>query len=124
MLYHEHLDRDPQGRVTRVDETWSGVTTTRQYRYDDTGRLSQVLDAAGAQLRAFEYDHGQPGNGNRTTIHGPSTAMVIMTAEYDEQDRMTNLGDATYSWQAAGELAQRNRPNEQFIASASVRRST
>ena len=35
VFFHEHLERDTQGRVIRVDETWSGVTTTRQYEYED-----------------------------------------------------------------------------------------
>jgi RHS repeat-associated protein len=115
VLYHEHLERDPQGRVKRVDERWAGVTTTRRYEYDDAGRLWQVMDASGTQLKAFEYDHGQPGNGNRTAVYGSSTATVLASAEYDDQDRMTVLGDATYSWSAAGELSQRNRPGEQFM---------
>lgn len=53
VLHHEHRDRDTLGRVSRVNETWPGVTTSWRYRYDAAGRLSHVLDAAGAQLRGF-----------------------------------------------------------------------
>ena len=107
--FHEHLERDVLGRIVRVDETWSGVTTSRTFEYDAAGRLEKVMDGAGVQIRRYEYDLGAPGNGNRSKEFG--TGDVLLTsAAYDAQDRLLSYGDVSYGYTAAGERLVRRGP--------------
>ncbi len=107
--FHQLLERDVLGRVTRNDETWQGTTTSRTYEYDVAGRLKKVMDGAGVQLRRYEYDNLALGNGNRTAERGPADALIA-GAGYDAQDRLLAYGAASYSYTAAGELTVRARP--------------
>jgi YD repeat-containing protein len=55
-------ERDLRGRITRLTESRSGQATDREYRYDDRGRLVEVLEG-GARAAAYTWD----ANGNRIT---------------------------------------------------------
>jgi hypothetical protein len=63
------LLRDSLGRITKITE--SGISPhVFDYHYDDAGRLDEVR-TVGVVTQALEYDHGRPGNGNRTWF-GPA----------------------------------------------------
>ncbi|MEQ1833929.1 MAG: RHS repeat-associated core domain-containing protein [Candidatus Eisenbacteria bacterium] len=118
--YHERIERDSLGRITQIDETIAGVSTSRTYGYDAAGRLTSVTEAGNpAANRGWEYDDNQPGNGNRTrATYGPG--VPADTATYDVQDRLLSYGVSEYDWTAAGELLHRNRPGESLSTTYDV----
>ncbi|MEW8692874.1 MAG: hypothetical protein AB2535_17685 [Candidatus Thiodiazotropha endolucinida] len=95
-LFGVSYTRDKLGRITEKVETIEGETTTYVYGYDLVGRL-ETVNEDGVETTHYQYD----SNGNRTHV---SSALV---ATYDEQDRLLTYGDATYSYTANGELAQK-----------------
>ncbi len=121
-VFAQVIDRDVLGRVTRVTE--SGIVSgVREYRYDAAGRLDTVL-VNGTASRWYEYDQGQPGNGNRTAEVAAEGPTLLARGEYDAQDRLVRYGipaagqqgngfqlgygdDAAYEYTAAGELARK-----------------
>jgi RHS repeat-associated protein len=96
-LYTNQYSYDKLGRITQKVETLEGVVTTLAYDYDPAGRLVKVTQN-GAVTEQYSYD----GNGNRlsaiTATHGS------VTGSYDEQDRLLQYADNTYSYTANGEL--------------------
>jgi len=92
-LYNVDYTQDNLGRITKQVVTLDGATQTLEYDYDTAGRLIQVL-TDGVETESFDYD----GNGNRTHING------VLTATYDEQDRLLSHGDFTYTYTDNGEL--------------------
>ena len=91
--YTTRFTRDKLGRIAAKTETLAGVTTVYSYTYDLAGRLTTVRQN-GTETAAYSYD----SNGNRLT--GPGGA----TGVYDNQDRLLQYGNATYSYTANGEL--------------------
>lgn len=105
-LFHQSIQHDVLGRVTRVEERWyGGATRVLAYGHDLAGRLDSVA-VAGAVHRRYEYDGGTPGNGNRTAERDGSGS-TLASATHDAQDRMLTYGPAAYSYTANGELARR-----------------
>ncbi|MBI2395808.1 MAG: RHS repeat-associated core domain-containing protein [Deltaproteobacteria bacterium] len=109
--------RDKLGRIVIRDETigkvGGGEETRRfKYEYDSAGRLSRVYEGtpSGAVSLKVEYlyDHGVPGNGNRTAkkIYATDGATVAKTESglYDDQDRLTSYDGASYTYFATGEV--------------------
>ncbi len=94
-LYRAGFERDLRGRITRKIETIGGATSTYEYTYNVAGRLTQVRKD-GALIGNYTYDD----NGNRLSADGVS-------ATYDVQDRLTQLGQSSYTYTAAGELASK-----------------
>ncbi len=103
-LFSANQTRDGINRVTRKSETVQGTTTTVDYGYDGTGRLTDVT-IGGAPVEHYEYDE----NGNRTnaTVRG-----VTIAATYDAQDRLLRYGNETFTYAGAGELLARTRGAE------------
>ena len=95
-LFGTSYTRDDLGRIETLTETTEGVATTRAFAYDSIGRLVQVTRDGVAEA-SYEYDV----NGNRLRTVTPGG---VLTGSYDDQDRLTSYGDATYSYSAAGEL--------------------
>jgi RHS repeat-associated protein len=95
-VFANAFTRDVLGRVTAKTETIGGVTDTYTYAYDPEGQLTSVSKNA-VVVESYVYD----SNGNRTsaTIGG-----VGIAATYDAQDRVTQYGGATYTYNAAGDL--------------------
>jgi RHS repeat-associated protein len=93
--------RDNIGRIRQKTETLDGVTTTYDYEYDATGRLTKVKKN-GAEIAAYAYD----ANSNRLT----KTAVGTTTYTYDDQDRLLSLNfepgtlNTSYTYTANGEL--------------------
>jgi RHS repeat-associated protein len=90
------LGYDKLGRITTKAETLAGTTTTLEYGYDLAGRLETVKNN-GTRVRQYGYDT----NGNRTHLNG------ALMGSYDDQDRMSTYGTATYQYGANGELEQK-----------------
>lgn len=89
--------RDPLGRVVQQVETVEGVQHTIVFSYYDAGWLHTV-SRDGTQTAEYAYDD----NGNRLSQTTPSAGTV--SAIYDDQDRLSSYGDATFEYTANGEL--------------------
>jgi RHS repeat-associated protein len=98
-VYTVGLSLDALGRVTQKVETVEGVTDTSTYSYDLAGQLTAVAKN-GVTVESYAYD----ANGNRTSATvGGSTA----SGAYDDQDRQTQYGSATFEYSAAGDLVSK-----------------
>ncbi|HZY42095.1 MAG TPA: hypothetical protein VFF59_08855, partial [Anaerolineae bacterium] len=95
-LYKAQRARDLLGRITVLTDTVGGVADVYGYGYDLAGRLIQV-DKNGATIASYAYDN----NDNRLSFTGPGGTI---TGTYDNQDRLTQYGSATYAYTANGEL--------------------
>jgi RHS repeat-associated protein len=92
-LYAVDYTRDRLGRITQEVETLQGVTVTRDYDYDQAGRLIEVR-ADGLTTATYGYD----SNSNRVAENG------VSLATYDAQDRLLSYGSNTYTYSDNGEL--------------------
>jgi RHS repeat-associated protein len=95
-LYDAQLTYDKLGRITQKVELIGGVTTTKVYGYDTAGRL-QTVTRNGVLIDTYSYD----SNDNRASLNRSS---VVTNGTYDNQDRLTQYGAATYGYTANGEL--------------------
>ncbi|KAB2956993.1 MAG: RHS repeat protein, partial [Thermoanaerobaculia bacterium] len=94
-VYETSFTRDNLGRITTKAETIEGVTSIHVYGYDPAGRLDTVtIDG----VLAADYDHDD--NGNRLLKTTPGGSEV---GAYDDQDRMTSYGDASFTYTRNGE---------------------
>jgi len=85
-LYAVDYARDALGRISTLTETLAAVTSVYGYGYDLAGRLVSV-SLNGAPLATYSYD----ANGNR------------LGGSYDQQDRLTAYGPATFTYTSNGE---------------------
>jgi len=97
IVFSEQYSRDKAGRVVQRVETVDGATNSFEYLYDLAGRL-QAVKKNGSTISTYAYD----SNGNRLT--GPTAGP---TGTYDNQDRLIQYGDITYTYTANGELNSR-----------------
>ena len=104
VLYSEAHERDDIGRITKTTEVVEGVTKVWEYAYDLDGRLAEAY-VDGALRYSYTYD----ANGNRTSVEDP-VAGTLVTADYDDQDRLLRHGDTTYTYTANGELLTSTSP--------------
>ncbi|HET9531618.1 MAG TPA: RHS repeat-associated core domain-containing protein [Blastocatellia bacterium] len=95
-IYGVTYTRDKLGRITQKAETIGGATDTYDYSYDLAGRLTQVKKNS-VTVAAYTYD----SNSNRLSITGPGGTI---NGTYDNQDRLTSYGGATFAYTANGEL--------------------
>ncbi|HJW94096.1 MAG TPA: RHS repeat-associated core domain-containing protein, partial [Thermoanaerobaculia bacterium] len=72
------------------------------YGYDDAGRLAIVTEN-GASVASYTYDV----NSNRLSR---ATASGTQSGTYDDQDRVTSYGGATFSYNANGEIVTKTAP--------------
>jgi RHS repeat-associated protein len=99
-VYGETLHRDLSGQIIGKTETALGETHDYTYAYDGAARLVGVL-RDGVPQQSLSYD----ANGNRLTS---VTQTRTDYATYDDQDRMTAYGNATYTYGAGGDLQSRS----------------
>jgi RHS repeat-associated protein len=98
-LYRSSYTLDGIGRVVQKEETVGDVTDTYTYAYDTAGQLTTVAKN-GATTESYAYN----ANGNRTdaTVDG-----VSVDAVYDDQDRLSRYGNATFAHNGAGDLVSK-----------------
>jgi RHS repeat-associated protein len=99
-LYHTFYQRDQLGRITQKAETLEGITTTIDYRYDVAGRLVEVKQDEQV-VETYTYDD----NGNRLSA---DTTNGLVFGSYDDQDRLSQYGNATYTYTDNGELRRKD----------------
>ncbi|NJL26928.1 MAG: hypothetical protein HC897_03105 [Thermoanaerobaculia bacterium] len=97
LIFEAQLERDKAGRIARKVETIAGASDIFDYLYDLDGQLVGV-DKNGVPFSRYVYDD----NGNRLSYTG---AFGAVTGSYDDQDKMTSYGAATYTYLPGGELA-------------------
>lgn len=92
------ISRDEAGRVAGRTETVGGVAVEWKYTHDADGRLTKVerRDAGDAEFSLVD-EFAYEDNGNRTND----------AAQYDEQDRIEQLGGTTYQHDDDGFMTQR-----------------
>lgn len=93
-LFATVYSRDTLGRITRQQETVRGVSYSKDYAYDNAGRLVEVKQD-GSVIATYRYD----AKGNR--LSGPG---LTAPPSYDDQDRLLSYGNNTYTYTANGEL--------------------
>jgi RHS repeat-associated protein len=84
---------DPNGNLTQVGETYSGVTGTRTTKrsYDAFDRVTGTTDGFGKTLR-YQYD----ANGNRTALTDPDNTVTRYTFDaLNRVNTVTNGGGIT-----------------------------
>jgi RHS repeat-associated protein len=95
-IYSDAYTLDKLSRITQKVETIGGVTDTFDYSYDLAGRLQEVKKNT-VVIATYTYDT----NSNRQSFTGPGGTV---NGTYDDQDRLTGYGTATYAYTANGEL--------------------
>ena len=99
-VFAQQYTRDKLGRITQKTETIGGVTDIFAYSYDLAGQLTEVK-RNGAITASYVYD----SNGNRLTL---TTSSGTIIGSYDNQDRLTQFGFATYAYNANGDLQRKS----------------
>ena len=100
-IFRQQFTYDKLGRITQKLETISGLTDTYDYTYDLAGRLAEVKKNS-VTIAAYTYD----SNGNRLSVTSSGGAI---NGSYDNQDRLTQYGNAAYTYTANGELQSKDR---------------
>lgn len=95
-LFTQAYERDALGRITKKTETANNVTSVFEYEYDVTGRLITVKKNGSITSR-YTYDD----NSNRLSQIRPS---ATTTGVYDDQDRLTNYGTLSFTYNLNGDL--------------------
>jgi RHS repeat-associated protein len=94
-IYSASYTYDKLSRLTQKVETVGG-TDIYDYTYDTAGRLTQVKKNSVVSA-TYTYD----SNGNRVSYAGAGPAV---SGTYDNQDRLTQYGTASFAYTANGEL--------------------
>jgi RHS repeat-associated protein len=103
-VYSLKTGYDNAGMIKSRKETVNGVVAESTYTYDANKQLTGV---SGGVAESYTYDV----NGNRLT--GGAT--------YDDQDRLTHLGDVAYQFNVDGFLAERGTDTFEYTAQGELR---
>jgi len=95
-IYDSSFVYDKLGRITQKTETVDSVTNIYDYGYDLAGRLETV-----SKNSVLEATYVYDDNGNRLSL---TTSGGTANGIYDDQDRLTNYGNAIYTYTVNGEL--------------------
>jgi RHS repeat-associated protein len=101
-IYNIELTYDAGGQIVSRNENLAGNPIAHEYSYDADGQLVQ---AKKGDISAEEYSYD--ANGNRTRYRSGSALDAV--AEYDEQDRLKNLGSIEYQFDDDGYLVKKGR---------------
>ncbi len=88
--------RDDLGRIVEKTETTPAGTRVLVYEYDLAARLAAVYED-GLLVESYGFDD----NGNRLSS---LNADGVFDAAFDEQDRLLEYGDESFTWTDNGEL--------------------
>ncbi|MBK8939706.1 MAG: hypothetical protein IPM79_19315 [Polyangiaceae bacterium] len=91
--------RDDLGRIVEKTETTPAGTRVLVYEYDLAARLSAVYED-GLLVESYGFDD----NGNRLSS---LNADGVFDAAFDDQDRLLEYGDESFTWTDNGELLAR-----------------
>ena len=94
-VYEASFTRDALGRITHIEELVAGASRAVTYAYDAADRLAHGA-VPGAPARDYLYD----ANGNLTEIH--AAGLPVLTATYDDQDRLLTHCDLSFTYTPAG----------------------
>lgn len=95
-VFHESLIRDELGRIISKSETTATGSHVTQYTYTPDGQLEDVT-TDGVLSAHYAYDP----NGNRVSV---TRGVFTIGSSYDDQDRLTQSGTVSYSYDQAGDL--------------------
>jgi RHS repeat-associated protein len=101
-VYREQFVRDAIGRIVQKTETITGATDNYMYSYDAVGRLVGV-SKNGASTGVYTYD----ANSNRTSYSGVFGNVQAGQVVVDAQDRLTQYGSTTYTYDNNGETVSK-----------------
>lgn len=102
--YSYSITRDLLGRIDEVTENVLGTSTTYDYIYDSSGRLSEVK-VGGVTVSENTYD----SNSNRVSGDIGSQSF---TAAYDAHERLTDWNNYDYTYNKNGErISKTNTSN-------------
>ncbi|MCC6877439.1 MAG: hypothetical protein IT378_24245 [Sandaracinaceae bacterium] len=103
--------RDYLGRETARTEVTNGTTESFTYAYDGEGRLQTVTLNGTTVVASYTWD----ANGNRdsATYNAPwapaaRPSVTAAQSTYDSQDRVTQYGTCSYTYDAQGQWQTRN----------------
>lgn len=104
-LFDVDYTYDALGRIDTLIETTGGQTRNLKYRYDQRGRLIEVLER---NQQSGAYDtielYGYDTNGNRTSVDNAFDTLAASDIAVDAQDRLTTYGGLQFTYTDAGEL--------------------
>ena len=89
-------EHDANGRRTSMTEANGDKTT---YNYDGEGRLTTVVYSDGS---ATGYTYDRRGNIVERTFYHNQEVISNLTSEHDEENRLLNMGDSDYEYDAKG----------------------
>ncbi|MGI5921379.1 MAG: S-layer homology domain-containing protein [Syntrophomonadaceae bacterium] len=106
-MYQLGLRYDNTGLIEQKTENMASDTLELNYDYDAN---KQLVSITGDKAESYTYDE----NGNRLS-HG---------AEYDAQDRLTEMGGIAYQFNDEGYLTQRGNDSFEYTAQGELVRAT
>jgi YD repeat-containing protein len=107
-IYSVTYTRDKLGRIVSKSETIEGIGPTDTfYQYDQAGRLFRVC--ADQDCNTIQSEYLYDANGNRLAGSFNSTHGTLLSATYDDQDRLLSYETVTggaldFTYTANGEL--------------------
>ncbi len=99
-----HYTLDANGNRTSVVETTSEGSKTTTYEYDELNRLTRTVYPDGTDVR-YTYDNA----GNRLT---ETTNGVVKNYQYDEDNRLIQVGDEIFLYDKRGNLRKKVLPTK------------
>ena len=101
-LFDASYTHDDAGRIRTIEETVDSITVDRAYHYDARGRLIEV-EEDGLTTATYAYD----ANDNRIAVTDLLHDLDTNEVEIDDQDRLLQYGDWTFTYDARGRLLTR-----------------
>jgi RHS repeat-associated protein len=98
-IFAIQYNRDKLGRIVEKLETVDGASDTFSFTYDLAGQLTEVQKNS-VSIANYTYD----SNGNRLSFTEPGNTI---SGTYDDQDRLIQYGNSTYTYTANGELVSK-----------------